>query len=89
MLYTGATTAAAWALGEDFGGTAQDVSLVFMPIFWIGGEDLALVIPVVSGTRCVLMARWDVTGVWSAPSTRTSRSSNTRPAPTSTSPACD
>jgi acyl-CoA synthetase (AMP-forming)/AMP-acid ligase II len=33
-----------------------------MPVFWIGGEDLALIIPVVSGTRCVLMSRWDVKG---------------------------
>jgi acyl-CoA synthetase (AMP-forming)/AMP-acid ligase II len=66
MLYTAATTAGAWKLGSPFGGQDEDVSLVFVPIFWIGGEDLALLVPVVSGTACVLMARWDPLAVLTA-----------------------
>jgi acyl-CoA synthetase (AMP-forming)/AMP-acid ligase II len=54
MLYTAASSLTAMDTGDD------DVSLVFLPIFWIAGEDAALLLPLVSGTTCVLMARWDV-----------------------------
>ena len=54
MLYTAASSLTA------MGTPADDVSLVFLPIFWIAGEDAALLLPLVNGSTCVLMPRWDV-----------------------------
>jgi acyl-CoA synthetase (AMP-forming)/AMP-acid ligase II len=54
MLYTAASSISA------MGTPADDVSLVFLPVFWIAGEDAALLIPLVNGSTCVLMPRWDV-----------------------------
>lgn len=54
MIYTAGTSlATSFALGPD------DVVLDFVPIFWIAGEDLALVLPIVAGSTTVLLARWD------------------------------
>jgi acyl-CoA synthetase (AMP-forming)/AMP-acid ligase II len=54
MLYTAASSLTAMGTPPD------DVSLVFLPVFWIAGEDAALLIPLVNGSTCVLMTRWDV-----------------------------
>jgi long-chain acyl-CoA synthetase len=54
MIYTAATGC---TCGAQM--TADDVILCFMPVFWIAGEDLAIVLPIFAGATCVLMARWD------------------------------
>jgi acyl-CoA synthetase (AMP-forming)/AMP-acid ligase II len=54
MLYTAAASLTAMATEPD------DVALVFLPIFWIAGEDAGLLLPLVNGSTCVLMPRWDV-----------------------------
>jgi acyl-CoA synthetase (AMP-forming)/AMP-acid ligase II len=54
MLYTAASSLTAMGTPPD------DVSLVFLPVFWIAGEDAALLLPLVNGSTCVLMSRWDV-----------------------------
>ncbi len=55
MLYTGAT-----ALGASGEIDADDfVALCYLPVFWIAGEDLGILMPVVSGGTSVLMGRWD------------------------------
>ncbi|MCW2769755.1 MAG: acyl-CoA synthetase [Aeromicrobium sp.] len=62
MLYTAAT-------GTSSSGmhTADDfVSVCFMPIFWIGGEDLGILFPIVLGGTVVLMTRWNATAVLTA-----------------------
>lgn len=53
MLYTAMTGS---QLG--FGGGPDTVSLVFVPIFWIAGED-AFLVSLISGGTCVLHYRWD------------------------------
>ena len=55
MLYTAAGMAGACGLEAD--GTL--VSLCFIPVFWIAGEDLGILVPLVLGGRSVLMPRWD------------------------------
>jgi acyl-CoA synthetase (AMP-forming)/AMP-acid ligase II len=53
MLYTAATACACgWAGPED-------VSLSFYPVFWIAGEDTALIFPVFLGGTLIELARWD------------------------------
>src|SRR3954453_3585724 len=54
MIYPAASALTAMSTPPD------DVSLVFLPIFWIAGEDAALLLPLVNGSTCVLMPRWDV-----------------------------
>src|SRR3954452_12673903 len=54
MLYTAASSLSAMSTPAD------DVSLVFLPIFWIAGEDAGRLLPLVNGSTCVLMPRWDV-----------------------------
>jgi acyl-CoA synthetase (AMP-forming)/AMP-acid ligase II len=39
--------------------TPHDINICFLPIFWIAGEDIGIVIPIFSGSTCVLLARWD------------------------------
>ena len=46
--------------GEEF------VGLCYLPIFWIAGEDLGLLIPFVLGGTSVLMRRWDSRAVLDA-----------------------
>lgn len=61
MLYTMASACTvATAFGED------DVSLNFMAMFWIAGENMGLLLPVFTGTTLVLLARWDPVGVMAA-----------------------
>lgn len=40
-------------------GRAADVSLVFIPVFWIAGENAVVINPVFAGSTCVLLTRWD------------------------------
>lgn len=54
MVYTAVSAAGA----NGFEGT-RIVSLCFIPIFWIAGEDLGILIPLVMGGTAVLMERWD------------------------------
>ncbi|HVZ10402.1 AMP-binding protein [Rhodopila sp.] len=61
MIYTAATGA---VIG--FGLTQEDVTLNFVPEFWIAGEDLALIFPLFCGSTLVLMARWDAEGFMAA-----------------------
>jgi long-chain acyl-CoA synthetase len=55
-------TAACSAVSLD-GPSGHDVTLVFVPEFWIAGEDEALITPVFLGITCVLLNRWDPVGV--------------------------
>ncbi|MFC0282358.1 AMP-binding protein [Camelimonas abortus] len=54
MLFTGASICSiTCSIGPD------DVFINFWPVFWVAGEDWAILGPIVSGAACVLMARWD------------------------------
>lgn len=55
MIYTGAT--ALGASGEI--ETDDFVALCYLPIFWIAGEDLGFLMPIMAGGTSVLMSRWD------------------------------
>jgi acyl-CoA synthetase (AMP-forming)/AMP-acid ligase II len=61
MVYTAATAVA----GQQING-ADEVSLVYIPIFWIAGEDYAILIPVLTGTPVILLGRWDPRAVLEA-----------------------
>ncbi len=47
---------------NGFDGT-RVVSLCFIPVFWIAGEDLGILIPLVTGGTTVLLERWDAATV--------------------------
>ena len=49
--------AGANALGREV------VSLCFVPVFWIAGEDLGILIPLVMGGTSILLSRWDAAAV--------------------------
>lgn len=53
---TYAAASAAWAQGID---QPDEVSLVYIPVFWIAGETFGLLLPVFTGTSLVLLDRWD------------------------------
>src|SRR5699024_4643041 len=55
MLYTAASAGTATDLAAD----GSLVTLCYIPIFWIAGEDLGLLLPFVYGGTSVLMSRWD------------------------------
>lgn len=55
MIYTAASCAASRGVPLD----GSYVALCYLPIFWIAGEDLGLIIPFVVGGTSVLMARWN------------------------------
>lgn len=55
MVYTAACLTSAWKLGH---GARAGTSLVFLPVFWIAGEVLAAILPVLTGGTCVLLTRW-------------------------------
>lgn len=55
MLYTAATSAGATGRSTESGY----VALCYLPIFWIAGEDLGILNPLVLGGTSVLMPRWD------------------------------
>ena len=57
MLYTAVTTNAGNGIPQ------QSVLLCHVPIFWIAGEDVGIIMPIVSGSTCVLLARWDAASV--------------------------
>jgi acyl-CoA synthetase (AMP-forming)/AMP-acid ligase II len=61
MIYTAGTS-----LATSFALTPEDVVLNFVPVFWIAGEDLALILPIVAGSTTVLLARWDPIAVMTA-----------------------
>jgi len=54
MLYTSAT-----AVTYGFRLTPEDVTLGYLPVFWIAGEDAGVLIPVFNGSTHILLARWD------------------------------
>lgn len=56
MVYTAATAGAA---GGTQVGDPGVVSLNFLPVFWIAGEDFGVLKPLVNGQQVVLMTRWD------------------------------
>lgn len=62
MIYTVASAATGTRMpyGEGF------VGLCYLPIFWIAGEDLGILIPFVLGGTSVLMPRWDARAVLDA-----------------------
>ncbi|TNM36513.1 AMP-binding protein [Nocardioides albidus] len=55
MVYTVASAATATHIPQD----GSFVGLCYLPIFWIAGEDLGILIPFVLGGTSVLMARWN------------------------------
>lgn len=55
MLYTAATAASGTGHSVETGY----VGLCYLPIFWIAGEDLGILNPIVIGGTSVLMTRWD------------------------------
>ncbi|EHP41856.1 acyl-CoA synthetase [Cupriavidus basilensis OR16] len=68
MVYTAATGCTmSGALAPDgCGAVLDDVSLNFMSMFWIAGENIGLVYPIFAGGTLVLLARWDPLGVMAA-----------------------
>lgn len=59
MIYTAANM-------STFGGTGNQsgsIGLIYIPIFWIAGENSGLIVPVFSGRTIVLLTRWDVEAV--------------------------
>ncbi|MER7556038.1 AMP-binding protein [Nocardioides sp. NPDC126508] len=62
MLYTAATAAGATRTTPD----SDLVALCYIPIFWIAGEDLGILNPIVVGGTSVLMGRWDPRAVLDA-----------------------
>lgn len=68
MLYTGATGCTmSGVFGSDAKAAAlDDISLNFMSMFWIAGENIGLIYPMISGSTLVLLARWDPVGVMAA-----------------------
>ncbi|MFP5406263.1 MAG: AMP-binding protein, partial [Gammaproteobacteria bacterium] len=68
MLYTcatGCTMSGMLAPGRR-GSDPQDVSLNFLSLFWIAGENVGLLYPIFCGATVVLLARWDPVGVMAA-----------------------
>jgi len=59
MLYTAAATASTRFFGAAMGGDQPMVSLSFLPVFWIAGENIGVIYPIYAGTTCVLLTRWD------------------------------
>ena len=61
MVYTAATTCTVGSPGKP-----DDIGINFFPVFWIAGEDVALIFPIFTGATCVLLARWDPIGFMAA-----------------------
>lgn len=61
MLYTAAT-----ATTYGSGASQDDVTLIFIPIFWIAGENGGLLNPIFTGSTVVLLNRWDPDAVLEA-----------------------
>lgn len=62
MLYTVASAASAMGVSCE----EPHVSLCFMPIFWIAGEDVGILFPLVMGGTVVLLERWNAERVTEA-----------------------
>jgi acyl-CoA synthetase (AMP-forming)/AMP-acid ligase II len=61
MIYTAACIASGQAInGPD------EMSLVYIPVYWIAGEDYGILLPIFTGTTVVLLPRWDPSRVLSA-----------------------
>ncbi|MGI6796327.1 AMP-binding protein [Gordonia sihwensis] len=60
MAYTAATATLAGGTGL---GDADAVSMNFLPVFWIAGEDFGIIKPLINGQRVVLLTRWDAATV--------------------------
>ncbi|MCX7567950.1 AMP-binding protein [Sulfitobacter sp. F26169L] len=60
MVFTGAAN---WSVTTN---RDKGVSLSFFPEFWIAGENMALIFPVMSGEPLVLLTRWDPLSVLQA-----------------------
>ncbi|MCW5259563.1 acyl-CoA synthetase [Verminephrobacter eiseniae] len=61
MIYTAATTCSvAHQIGPD------DITLNYMALFWIAGENAGMIFPIFSGSTVVLLARWDPVGAMAA-----------------------
>ena len=58
MAYTAVTATMA---GGQTPGDPDSVSLNFLPVFWIAGEDFGILKTLVNGQAVVLMTRWDPT----------------------------
>ncbi|GAA4405139.1 AMP-binding protein [Tsukamurella soli] len=56
MVYTAATALA--GAGRKV-AQGDSVTLNFLPVFWIAGEDFGILLPLVGGGPVVLMTRWD------------------------------
>jgi long-chain acyl-CoA synthetase len=54
MIYTAAATCTCIAPL-----TPDDVSICFLPVFWIAGEVVGILSPIFSGSTSVLLTRWD------------------------------
>ncbi|GGB22941.1 acyl-CoA synthetase [Tistrella bauzanensis] len=61
MVYTSAASASFVSPGDE-----TDVLLNFLPVFWIAGENLGVLLPVFTGSTMVLLARWDGEAVLAA-----------------------
>jgi fatty-acyl-CoA synthase/long-chain acyl-CoA synthetase len=61
MLYTAASS-----VTFGIGARTGYISLVFLPVFWIAGENTAVITPVLSGSTVVLLGRWDAATVLQA-----------------------
>jgi len=55
MIYTAATASTCGRIRTELG-----VGLTYLPVFWIAGEDGAVILPVFTGNTTILLARWDV-----------------------------
>ncbi len=52
-------TAAAIRTFTTGGGSADEVFLTYLPVFWIAGENAGILFPVLAGMTAILLARWD------------------------------
>jgi long-chain acyl-CoA synthetase len=66
MIYTAACATSIRLRRPDLEDDQDPVGLCFLPVFWIAGEDVAVIVPVFSGRTCVLMTRWDPDAVLEA-----------------------
>jgi len=56
MVYTGLSALAGQGRTP---GTGREAALGFLPMFWIAGENLSLLVPIVDGSTVVMMTRWN------------------------------
>ncbi|HYM35587.1 MAG TPA: AMP-binding protein, partial [Steroidobacteraceae bacterium] len=61
MLYT-----CACSVTFGIGAGTGFISLTFLPVFWIAGENTSIITPVFSGSTIVMLARWDALTVLQA-----------------------